>query len=209
MNNEASKSRATSTTQSPRRRQRLVLEEIVEAAARLADRDGLSAVRMSQVANELGRNHSSLYNHVESMEALHREIALRTTADLADALTAAAIGRSGRDAVFAVAHAYRRYVGAHRGRFEAAYTIRFSDDPELSAVFQRASAIIEAALRSFGHDRDATFRAHLAISAAIRGFVIGEAQIAEAESDPDAAFDDMIELFVAGLGEGGWHGAKR
>ena len=208
MKHDASKSTTNAPQSSPKRRQRLALDDVVEAAARLADREGLAAVRMSQVAKELGRNHSSLYNHVESMEALHREMALRTTADLADALTAAALGRSGRDAIFAVAHAYRQYVGAHRGRFEAAYTIRFSDDPELSAVFQRASGIIEAALRSFGLDRHATFRAHLAISAAIRGFVIGEAQIAEAESDPDAAFDDMIELFVAGLGAGGWHKAK-
>ncbi len=186
------------------RRRRLSFDEIVETAARMADREGLAAVKMSQVAKELRRSHTSLYNHFASMEALHREIALRTVSGLADVLTAAAVGRSGRDALFAVAHAYRDYLRSCRGRFEAAYTVTFSEDPELRAVFSKASQIIEAVLRSFDLDREASFRAHLAISAGIRGFVIGEAQIAETESDPDAAFDDMIELFVLGLDTKRW-----
>ena len=190
-------------TGDPRRR-RLSDDEIVETAGLLADRDGLAAVKMGQVAKELGRNHTSLYSHFATMESLHREIALRTVAGLADVLTAAAVGRSGRDALFAVAHAYRDYLRSCRGRFEAAYTVTFSDDPELRAVFSRASQIIEAVLRSFDLDPEASFRAHLAISAGIRGFVIGEAQIAEADSDPDAAFDDMIELFVLGLDTKRW-----
>jgi AcrR family transcriptional regulator len=189
----------------PRRtRTALPLDEIVEAAARVADRDGLAAVRMTQVAAELGRPHSSLYNRFESVEAIHREIALRTVAGLADALTNAAVARTGTDALLSVARAYRDYLRAHRGRFEAAYTIRFSHDPELVAVFRRASVVIEAVLRSFGLSDDACFRAHLAISAAIRGFVIGEGQIAETDADPDASFDAMIDLFAEGLTSKKW-----
>jgi AcrR family transcriptional regulator len=201
---ETGKKRTGTRAPARRPRQALPLEEIVEAAARVADRDGLAAVRMSQIATELGRSHSSLYNRFESVEAIHREIALRTVAGLADALTAAAVALSGTDALLSVARAYRDYLRTHRGRFEAAYTVRFTHDPELVAVFRSASVVIEAVLRSFGLSDDACFRAHLAISAAIRGFVIGEGQIAETDADPDATFDAMIDLFAEGLTSGKW-----
>lgn len=48
----------------------LSLERIVEAAIRLADRDGLEAVSMSRVAKELGASTMALYRYVDAKDEL-------------------------------------------------------------------------------------------------------------------------------------------
>lgn len=49
---------------------RLTRERIVESALELIDRDGLSAVTMRRIAEELGVQAPSLYNHMRSKDAL-------------------------------------------------------------------------------------------------------------------------------------------
>lgn len=51
-------------------RQGLSLQRIIEAATHVADTDGLNAISMARVANELGFATMSLYRHVASKDAL-------------------------------------------------------------------------------------------------------------------------------------------
>ncbi|MCO1658882.1 TetR/AcrR family transcriptional regulator [Pseudonocardia sp. S2-4] len=59
-------------------RPQLSVERIAQAAARIADANGLDAVSMQRVATELGYSTMSLYNHVPSKDLL-----LEVTADVA------------------------------------------------------------------------------------------------------------------------------
>lgn len=54
---------------------RLTRERIVETALALIDRDGLGAVTMRRIADELGVQAPSLYNHMRSKDALLDAIA--------------------------------------------------------------------------------------------------------------------------------------
>jgi len=80
---------------------------VVDAAVALLDRQGASALSLAAVAREVGVRTPSLYHHVEGLDGLRREVRLRGVERLGDALQRAAGGRSGRDALAAVAHAYR------------------------------------------------------------------------------------------------------
>ncbi len=54
----------------PRRREPLTRERIVEAAMRVMDAEGLDAVTMRRIGRELGVEAMSLYNHVEDKDEI-------------------------------------------------------------------------------------------------------------------------------------------
>ncbi|MEU8191100.1 TetR family transcriptional regulator [Micromonospora carbonacea] len=72
---------------------------VVREAARLADEVGLDRLTLAALANRLGVALPSLYKHVRGADELNQKLAALATAELADALTAAAAGRAGGDAL--------------------------------------------------------------------------------------------------------------
>lgn len=85
-------------------------QTVVQAAAALADAQGLDHVTIAAVAKALGIRPSSIYNHVESLDDLYTKLALYGYKLLLAALTHAAIGRSQDDAIRAMSRAYRTFV---------------------------------------------------------------------------------------------------
>ena len=92
---------------------------VVAAAARVADRDGLDQLTLARLAAELGVRAPSLYAHVGGLGDLRDRIRARGVLELSDALSAAATGRAGREALHAVAVAYRAYAHEHPGVYAA------------------------------------------------------------------------------------------
>lgn len=98
----------------------LTAGKVIAAAAALADEAGYDKLTLAAVADRAGVRLPSLYKHVASLDALRQGVAALATRELADAMTAAAVGRAGSDALRAVAGAYRDYGRAHPGRYAAA-----------------------------------------------------------------------------------------
>src|SRR6266545_2447491 len=92
---------------------------IVKAAAELVNCGGIETLSLSRLAEQLHVQTPSLYNHIDGLPALHRELALLSLHDLGERITSAAIGRSGSDAVMAVAQAYRAYIKSSPGLYMA------------------------------------------------------------------------------------------
>ena len=92
---------------------------VVDAAARLADADGLESLTLAQLAAQLGVRGPSLYSHVASLADVRLRLGERGARELAAAMGRAAAGRAGRDALLAVADAYRSYAHAHPGTYAA------------------------------------------------------------------------------------------
>ena len=173
---------------------------VVERAAAIADADGLEAVTLARVAAELGVRPPSLYVHVAGLEALRREIALAGLRELASAMREAAVGRSGVDALAAVARAYRAYALAHPGRYAA--TVRAPDpaDEERARAAGEAVGVLAAVLNAWGmHGADA-IHAVRGIRAALHGFVAVErgGGFALGES-VDESFERLVATLAAGL----------
>ena len=78
---------------------------VAAAAALLADERGIGQLSLAAVAQELGVRTPSLYNHIASLDALQHEVCLLALGELAARLSAAAVGRSGADALHALAAA--------------------------------------------------------------------------------------------------------
>ena len=175
-------------------------ERVVDAAARIADAEGLDAVTLARVAGVLGVRPPSLYNHVHGRGGLVGALAVRGVRELTAALRDAAVGRSGTDALIATARAYRAYAGAHPGLYAATVTAPAPDDAELRAAAQETVAVIFAVLRAWSLEGDDAVHAARAFRSAVHGFVVLEAGGGFGlPVDLDESFERLVATLAAGL----------
>lgn len=114
----------------------------------------------------------SLYKHIDSLDRLRADLAILGTRELGHALTVAAIGRSGQDALRAIAEAYRAYAHHHPGRYAA--TVR-APRPEDTAATDAILQTVLAVLAGFQLDGDDAIDAARALRSALHGFTSLEA----------------------------------
>jgi AcrR family transcriptional regulator len=179
---------------------------LVRVAADIADRDGWANLTLSQVSKEVNRHVTSLYAHVDGLEALRREVALLALDELADEVWKAALGRTREDALWAIAEVERDYARAHPGRNAAIVTYRAPDDEELRTAGRRVAEPIWATFRSFGLDEQQISQAHSVFSCALRGLILAEITDTFPFHDLDETHEQLIGLFVAALSTGSWPG---
>jgi AcrR family transcriptional regulator len=176
-------------------RKGLTPERVADAAAAIADVDGLEALTIAHVAAELGVRAPSLYNHVASRAELLRAVKQRGAAELADTLRDAVVGRSGSDAVRALAHAYRGFARERPGRYCALNIV--TDD----TIGQEAVDVVVATLRAWDLENDDALHAVRIIRASLHGFVLLETEGGfGAPIDVDESFDRLVATLIAGLG---------
>src|SRR5262245_52781412 len=93
----------------------LTHERVVAEAAMVADEVGLEGLTLAAVAKRFGVAVPSLYKHIDGLDALKRDLAVRCVRELTTAISTVAVGRAGRDALHAIANAYRDYSSAPPG----------------------------------------------------------------------------------------------
>jgi AcrR family transcriptional regulator len=179
---------------------------LVQVAADVADREGWANLTLSQVAKEVDRHVTSLYAHVDGLEALRREVTLLALEELADEVWRAALGRTGEDALVAIATVERAFATRHPGRNEALTAYPATDDEELRARGLRLAEPIRATFRSFGLTDGQVIQAHRVFSSALRGLVRAERADSFVAQDLDETFHQLIRLFVTALSTGSWPG---
>jgi AcrR family transcriptional regulator len=177
-------------------------ERVVDAAAGIADAEGLEAVTLARVAGELGVRAPSLYNHVDGRDDVLRAIAVRGVRELTSALREAAVGRSSADALTAAARAYRAYARAHPGRYAATVAAPTRGDEEHRAAASEAVDVMLAVMRGWDLEGDDAIHAVRAFRSAVHGFVAIEAADGFGIAfDFDASFDRLVASLAGGLGE--------
>jgi AcrR family transcriptional regulator len=177
---------------------------VVDAAAGIADAEGLEAVTLARVAGELGVRAPSLYNHVDGRGDLLRAIAVLGVRELTSALREAAVGRSSADALTAAARAYRAYARAHPGRYAATIAAPMSGDEDHRTAASEAVDVMLAIMRGWDLQGDDAIHAVRAFRSAVHGFVAIEAADGFAMAvDVDASFDRLVATLAGGLGEPG------
>lgn len=173
-------------------------EAVVAAAADLADADGLGQLTLARLAGSLGIRTPSLYAHVDGLSDLRARLGARGARDLAAQLQAAAAGRSGTEALRAVAAAYRAYAHAHPGTYAATQVAR--DGEENQAAGAAAVGVILAVLAGYGVTGERAIHAVRAIRSALHGFVSLEREGGFGISlSQDESFATLVDMLDAGL----------
>jgi AcrR family transcriptional regulator len=173
---------------------------VVTAAAALADAEGLEAVTLAKLAAQLGVKSPSLYVHVDGLSGLRRQIAARGARELTADLQAAVAGRSGLEALTALAGTYRAYARAHPGTYAATQNVANLEGPEASAAATAALDVIYAVLRGYAIDDDAATHAARIVRSALHGFVSLEVGNGFGfDLDLDESFAILVSVLDRGL----------
>jgi AcrR family transcriptional regulator len=155
------------------------------------------------VAARLGVQPPSLYNHVAGLPGLYRELALLNARRLADRLAQVAIGKSGSQALIALAEAYRTYIKEYSGLYMATLQASRNQGPadaELQEMENRIVGIVLAVLASFGLADEAAVHAARGIRSLVHGFATLEiAGGFGLPLDCDESFRRLLDIFISGL----------
>ncbi len=176
-------------------------DDVVTAAAGLADEAGYAGLTMGSLAERLGIRPPSLYKHVGGLADLQHRVATLAMTELGEVIRDAVQGRAGLDALTALLTAGRGYVTEHPGRYTATVGAEFGgpDDPLLAAS-TRVINSIAAVLRGYGIAEDEMDHAIRAIRCAMHGFALLEASGGfQWNADPEQSFGWMIRFIDRGL----------
>ena len=179
-------------------------EAIVTAAATLADSEGLDAVSVKRIAELLGVRPPSLYAHVDGIDDIVLRLGRRGLHEQASALSRAVEGRSGVDALVALAGAYRAYAREHPGAYAASQRSQQLEHDEAAQVAAEAVVrVVLAVLRDYALDGDDAIHAVRLIRVALHGFISLEAVGGFAmEQSVDDTYERLVTLLDLGLRSG-------
>jgi AcrR family transcriptional regulator len=182
---------------------RLDRAAVLDASRTIVNRNGFTDLTLASLAAELDRHVSSLYNHVEGLEGLRRDITVLALTELGEELRRAVLGRGGVAGVRALAAAYRRFARENPGLFEAATTWRSGNEKyvsELRRAADPAGEALHAVMRSFGLEGEDVIHATRTFSGSIVGFIRAENSTYGEPGPPlDESFEVLVDLFVFGL----------
>ncbi len=178
----------------------LSADRVVAEAEALADEVGLAQLSLVALAARLGVQPPSLYKHIAGQDALARTIEARAKAELSTVMRDAAVGRSGPDAVRAIAFAYRQWAIAHPGRYTATLAAPDPADAEAVAASIRAVEVLQEALASYGLTGDDEIDAIRTLRSALHGFVSLEAAGGFGlPVDVDRSYARLVETLLVAL----------
>lgn len=182
---------------------RLDRAAVIKAAADLADAEGLEHLTLARLAEHLGIRSPSLYNHVESLAGLRRDLALLALDELDTHLTRAVMGMAGNAAVTSLAHAYRAFAKEHPGLYAATMHAPDPADEETKQVAAGVVAVIVTVLAAYGLHGDDAVHAVRVLRSAMDGFVMLETTGGFGMPlDLDESYRRLIQIMIRGLQHG-------
>lgn len=175
---------------------------VTEAASVIVDADGLAALTLARLAAALGVAPPSLYKHVAGLDDLTVRVTTLSIRRLADTLTAAAVGRSGRQALLAIAEAHRRFATEHAGLYSLTQAAPAPTSSEQRAEAARALELFSAVVQSYSVPEELLIHAIRMVRAGLHGFADIEARGGFQMPQPvDQSFLVLIDSIDASLSD--------
>lgn len=170
----------------------LDLDDVVLAAAAIADAQGLDALTLAAVADVLGVRSPSLYSHVDGLAGLRRELAVHAAHRLGAVLGDA-------EGLAALAHAYRAFAIEHPGLYAAMLpTPDAVEDPGGYQAFAAVARAVGGVFAGMDLEDDELVHRIRTVRSALHGFVSLHAGGGFGmPQDVDTSFDRMVDVLVA------------
>ena len=158
------------------KRRRLNRELVIKRAAALVDEArSVPAVSLTALAQALEIRPPSLYNHIDGLEDLRYGLAVYGIQQLIRELRHASLGLVGREALMAIAGAYRRFAHNHPGLYPLTIRAPEPDQAELVALSQELLQMLLLLMASQGVQGDDALHAIRGLRAILHGFTSLEA----------------------------------
>jgi AcrR family transcriptional regulator len=183
------------------KRRRLNREKVVEKAAAMANEAGsVTAVSLTALAEALEIRPPSLYNHISSQEDLYYGMTLFGLQQLITDLRQVSLGLIGRDALMAMASAYRHFVHTHPGVYPLTICAPTSEQTELLRLSQEMIQMLLLVMASLGLQGDDAIHGIRGLRAILHGFASLEAAEGyKMALDQEESFRRLVSAYLDGL----------
>ena len=183
------------------RRRRLNRNLVIEQAVALVDASGEAAsLSLTALAQALEIRPPSLYNHVTNLEDVQQGMAVFGLRQLMADLRQASLGLVGREALTAIAAAYRRFAHCHPGLYPLTIRAPESDETELVALAQELVQMLLLVMASMGLQGDDAIHAIRGLRAILHGFSSLEmADGYKMSLDQEESFRRLVNAYLDGL----------
>jgi AcrR family transcriptional regulator len=183
------------------KRRVLTPDSVVQTAAELANEAcGIEAVTLNRLAEALDIKVPSLYNHVNGLAGLRRDLTLLAVQDLLRQLRQAVRGVAGREALLNVAHAYRAFAQANPGLYPLVLAAPPPGDQALLEVSEDLVSMLQLLMASYGLQGAEAIHAIRGLRSVVHGFVsLEQAGGFGMAISLDDSFQRLIEIFLDGI----------
>lgn len=174
-------------------RMRLNHETVVDGAVTLVNGEGSEALSLAELAARFRVRTPSLYNHVEGLDGLRRDLTLRALQGLNQELRLAATGVAGKEALAALAAAYRRFAHQNPGLYPFLQRSTEGETKSIHAASEESLQVLFAVLRGYSLPGEELVHAARFVRSALHGFVSLEAaQGFGLPQEVDRSFDRLV-----------------
>lgn len=150
-------------------------QKVVCAAVALIEEQGFEKFSMRELAERLHVKTAALYNHIESMDALHAQVGYYAISELRQAQISAVQGKSREDAVRALVEAFYGFAKEHPQLYQVIMSLPMTKD---DALLHAAGGIVEPIMGVLSqYDLDEAQKMHLqrVLRSILHGFISQEA----------------------------------
>lgn len=182
-------------------RRGLTKQSVVAAAAQLIEQSGTSAFSMHALAQQLEVKTASLYNHISSMDALLAEVCVYALHLQRDAELAAIAGKTGPEAIYALADAYRSFAKAHRALYQHIISTAADCGEQLREVSQYMVEPFLTVLQDTALSDEERLHWQRVLRALLHGFAAQEQAglLSHLPAQVDESFHTAIGCYIDGL----------
>lgn len=175
-------------------------DAVIDAAAAIANADGLAAVTLARLAGQLGVRPPSLYKHIAGLDGVRRALALRGLAEANARIGRATVGKARDDALFALAHAYWRFARDEPGLYAASLRAARPGENDIAAAGEALLGTVLSVLAGYGVKGNDALHATRGLRAIVHGFVsLDLAGGFRLKLDLDQSFDRLLAAFARDL----------
>ncbi|WP_152392394.1 TetR-like C-terminal domain-containing protein [Paenibacillus guangzhouensis] len=177
------------------------LNTIVQTAVEIADQDGLYEVTLTRVAQKLNIRPPSLYNHIDGLHELRRQMAIYGLHELYAALLEANANVKELDqGLHAIGEAYVDFARRHPGLYEATFQAPDPRDPEVERAGTEIVMFAVHFLSSYGLEGDEVIHATRGLRSILHGFASLEHKGGfRMHLERNESLHVIIDTFIAGI----------
>ncbi|MEI1421689.1 WHG domain-containing protein [Bacillus cabrialesii] len=172
---------------------------IVDAAAEIADQEGLNSVTLAALSKKMNVRPPSLYNHINGLQAIRTELAVSGLTRLNEQMAASVTEQKGDAAMLSLAHAYVDFAVENPGYYEA--SLLKVQDERAEVVSEQIVRLVSKLLIENGYASEKTaIHATRGLRSLLHGFTALIAKEAfEREEDISESLSYSIRTFLSGL----------
>ena len=155
----------------------LTLEMIAETASRLVEEKGYNKFSVRELALRLNVKAASLYNHIDSVEDINREVGRLAMNKLNDPLERATEGKRRDEALEALAYAYAQFVKEDYELYRAIIglpTLDPAKGEELGEIGRQGLRVVRNTVHQYAVDEADAVHFSRCLRSALHGFAVLE-----------------------------------